>query len=132
MFCMPWRTIPQVGKHRRGESKSTAQEGCIHFVRYRQRWFLRRNGKIMSPKPAVNLHICARGCSKCPQTNRYGKCTLWTEASIDAVLVTHLAFVEISTGVSAGAATLLIHHVERATLGYSTHKNYKSNLDTTI
>lgn len=120
MFCMPWRTTPQVGKRCRGESKSTPQEQCIHFGRYRQRRFLRRNGKTISTKPAVKLHICAHeGVHVCKPA---GRCTVRTEASINAVLVTHLAFVAISTGVSAGTATLLIHHVERATFGCSTQK----------
>lgn len=55
--------------------------------------------------------------------------TRWTEASIYAVIVTHLASLGVTTGVSTGTTAFLILHVERACFCYSTQQFRDSDSD---
>lgn len=50
--------------------------------------------------------------------------TRWTEASIYAVIITHLASLGVAAGVSTGTTTFPIHLVERACSCYSAHKKW--------
>lgn len=60
------------------------------------------------------------------------KLTRWTETSIHAVIVTHLASLGVAAGVSTGTTTFFILHVERACCCYSMQKRHNLKTVTLI